>query len=174
MKRIIRLTENDLHRIVKESVNKVLTELDWKTYANAEVEANKRNIGERPLSLAKTRKKDKYPYQSFDDITYANRKFRDAKVKAFNGTHNGAKMTKRYEEGPSLFDYDYLNTGVGPFYGNGYNSPFNKDERHEPDFLYSDAHERASEDTLNDTKEYSDYLKGNYEYQKGKGWQLKK
>ena len=34
-KKLIRLTESDLHRIVKESVNKILTELDWKTYANA-------------------------------------------------------------------------------------------------------------------------------------------
>ena len=32
---IIRLTESDLHNIVKESVNKVLTEMDWKTYMNA-------------------------------------------------------------------------------------------------------------------------------------------
>ena len=38
-KKIIRLTEGDLHRIIKESVNNVLTELNWKTYANA---ANKR------------------------------------------------------------------------------------------------------------------------------------
>ena len=34
-KKVIRLTESDLHRIVKESVNKVLTEVDWRTYANA-------------------------------------------------------------------------------------------------------------------------------------------
>jgi DNA mismatch repair ATPase MutL len=34
-KKLIRLTEQDLHNIVKESVNKILTELDWKTYANA-------------------------------------------------------------------------------------------------------------------------------------------
>ena len=33
--KLIRLTESDLTKIVKESVNKVLTELDWKTYANA-------------------------------------------------------------------------------------------------------------------------------------------
>ena len=33
-KRLIRLTEQDLHNIVKESVNKVLTELDWTTYSN--------------------------------------------------------------------------------------------------------------------------------------------
>lgn len=33
-KKLIRLTESDLHRIVKESVNKLLTELDWTTYSN--------------------------------------------------------------------------------------------------------------------------------------------
>lgn len=34
-KKLIRLTESDLHKVIKESVNKVLTELDWKTYAHA-------------------------------------------------------------------------------------------------------------------------------------------
>jgi len=35
MKKAIRLTESDLHKIIKESVNSILTELDWKTYMNA-------------------------------------------------------------------------------------------------------------------------------------------
>lgn len=34
-KRLIRLTESDLHRIVKESVNKILTELDRSTMQSA-------------------------------------------------------------------------------------------------------------------------------------------
>lgn len=34
-KQVIKITESNLHKIVKESVNKVLTELDWRTYANA-------------------------------------------------------------------------------------------------------------------------------------------
>ena len=34
-KQVIRLTEGDLHRIIKESVDNILSELDWKTYANA-------------------------------------------------------------------------------------------------------------------------------------------
>lgn len=34
-KQIIKITESDLYKIVKESVNKALTELDWRTYANA-------------------------------------------------------------------------------------------------------------------------------------------
>lgn len=34
-KKLVRLSESDLHKIVKESVNNVLTELDWRTYAKA-------------------------------------------------------------------------------------------------------------------------------------------
>lgn len=34
MKRTIRLTESDLHRVIKESVNKILNELDARTYAS--------------------------------------------------------------------------------------------------------------------------------------------
>ena len=33
-KKIIRLTEQGLHNVIKESVNKILSELDWKTYMN--------------------------------------------------------------------------------------------------------------------------------------------
>jgi hypothetical protein len=32
MKTIIRLTESDLHRIVKESTKKILREMEWDTY----------------------------------------------------------------------------------------------------------------------------------------------
>ena len=35
MKRKIRLTESDLHNIIKESVNTILNELDWRTYQSA-------------------------------------------------------------------------------------------------------------------------------------------
>ena len=45
MKKLIRLTEGDLHRIVKESVNQLLTELDWRTYANAAKKAGDETIG---------------------------------------------------------------------------------------------------------------------------------
>ena len=43
MKQIIRLTEGDLHRIIRNSVNEaLLNELDWKTYANASNKARNR------------------------------------------------------------------------------------------------------------------------------------
>lgn len=31
----IKLTESQLHKVIKESVKRIITELDWKTYANA-------------------------------------------------------------------------------------------------------------------------------------------
>ena len=35
MKQIIRLTEGDLHDIIRKSVNNIIQELDWKTTMNA-------------------------------------------------------------------------------------------------------------------------------------------
>ena len=46
-KKLIRLTESDLHKVIKESVNKVLTELDWKTYANAAKKAREQGRDSR-------------------------------------------------------------------------------------------------------------------------------
>ena len=174
-KQTIRLNESQLKRIVSESVKQFLNELDWKTYANAQHSALQRRKGVRPLSKAKLRKQEKSPYEAWNDITYADRKFRDAKVKAFNDTRKGAKMVKRRDQGPNPTDYDYLETPVGPFYGNGYDNQDNNDTRykHKPDFLYTGADKRASEDTLNDTQEFSDYLQGNYTYDDEKGWHLK-
>ncbi len=174
-KQTIRLNESQLKRIVSESVKQFLNELDWKTYANAQHSALQRRKGDRPLSKAKLRKQEKSPYEAWNDITYADRKFRDAKVKAFNDTRKGAKMVKRRDQGPNPTDYDYLETPVGPFYGNGYDNQDNNDTRykHKPDFLYTGADKRASEDTLNDTQEFSDYLQGNYTYDDEKGWHLK-
>ena len=174
-KKLIRLTEGDLHKIVKESVDRVLTELDWKTYANAEREANKRSRGERPLSAAMDRRMSdpEKHYKAWNDVTYANRKFRDAKIDAFNKQYGGdAEMKKR----DGFNDIDYLETGVGPYFPNGYShsDASKNDSRYKPSFFYTDAEKRASDDAIRATDEFSDYLTGNYDYQKGNGWQLKK
>lgn len=42
MKQTIRLTENELHNIIKESVNNILSELDWRTAENAADVADKK------------------------------------------------------------------------------------------------------------------------------------
>lgn len=43
----IRLTESDLHKIIKESVKQVISELDWETYTNASEKAWRRNEPKR-------------------------------------------------------------------------------------------------------------------------------
>lgn len=45
--RKIKLTEKDLHNIIAESVNRVISELDWRTYANASDKAMQRNEPKR-------------------------------------------------------------------------------------------------------------------------------
>ena len=42
MKRMIRLSESDLHRVIAESVKQYLTELDWRTMASASQKARER------------------------------------------------------------------------------------------------------------------------------------
>ena len=42
-KQVIRLTEDDLHRIIKESVDNILSELDWRTCTSAALERSKRS-----------------------------------------------------------------------------------------------------------------------------------
>lgn len=42
MKKVLRLTESELHGLIKESVNNILQELDWRTYANAANKSAKR------------------------------------------------------------------------------------------------------------------------------------
>jgi len=52
MGNMIKLTESDLHKVIKESVNKVLTELDWKTYMNA-ARKRKQQADDRRVALHK-------------------------------------------------------------------------------------------------------------------------
>ena len=75
--KVIRLTESDLHRIVKESVNKVLTELDWRTYANAGKKAHDEVLDKmkRGTSLDDLRKDS-----DFMKRARQTRKFRDQAV----------------------------------------------------------------------------------------------
>ena len=56
----IKLTESELHRIVKESVQEVLKELDWRTYDNAKCKAldkadNTDNVYEKKRRLNQAR-----------------------------------------------------------------------------------------------------------------------
>ena len=53
MNKIVRLTEGDLHNIIRESVNNIIQELDWRTYANAANKSAERASGYREKSNEK-------------------------------------------------------------------------------------------------------------------------
>lgn len=81
-KQLVRLTENDLHRIIKESVNNILTELDWRTLASAEEKAgikamNAKSPQERKLATMQSdnfafnkAKKQQQMYDGVDSNNY--------------------------------------------------------------------------------------------------------
>ena len=48
----IRLTESQLHDIIKESVVKVLTEMDWKSYNNAAIKLRQQGWDDRADKLS--------------------------------------------------------------------------------------------------------------------------
>jgi len=69
MKKIIRLTENDLHRIVKESVNRILNEEEWES----PLEKAKKNRNDfdnvKKIDVSKFQKKSKKPKAgTFEDL----------------------------------------------------------------------------------------------------------
>ena len=59
--KIVRLTEQDLHKVIKESVARCLNELDWRTYQSAAKKMNVRSNSpdlsgpERELNRRRTR-----------------------------------------------------------------------------------------------------------------------
>lgn len=71
MKKIVRLTESDLHGIIRNSVNKILSELDWRTYANA---ANK--SAERQKDYKEKSKEKKW----YDSILPSRARKRQGKI----------------------------------------------------------------------------------------------
>lgn len=73
MRRKVRLTEGDLHRIIKESVRKALTEADWNTYG-----------GKQPYNQYS----DDDFSSSGDPYGFGNDDFNDYSLDGYYGTYN--------------------------------------------------------------------------------------
>ena len=73
MKQKIKLTESDLHRIIKESVKQILSELDWRTYQSAAEKSMKQShngdLSPQERAFNKNR--------SYEFDNYADKKFRN-------------------------------------------------------------------------------------------------
>lgn len=142
MKRTIRLTEADLHRVIKESVKQCLTELDWKTYQNAAEKAYGR-------------------YLDNDDWKEANRAdaFADAAERSFNDAYPSerGRFSHDRENGTPRMTYDSPHGVASGFSGEGGSAEYYPLQR------------RGR--TSKGEKDFSDHLYGQSKYVKGKGWQ---
>lgn len=162
-KRTVRLTESELKNIITESVKNIISELDWKTYANAARKSRERG----------------------DDWTRAS-KFNHGANKAFRDKYGLRKLKNNgydlksdfiadvpYAELDSPDERGYIAYGdrekpftknVGSVYAN-YDIP--TDEYDKPGL------ERVGDDVFGAQKDLEDYRYGNYDYTQGKGWHLK-
>ena len=189
-KQIIRLTESDLHQMVKESVNKILAELDWKTYASAADKARERGNVSYWREKGDNSPKGSDGYWNMvgkaSDERLRSDRFGDAAKDAFNRDFG-------YQQGKP-YDNDYQRVGMGGDFGSteefsphavgyrskGYGNPkkyeFGRDndtfKSVEPEEFFN-GNDDAAKAYHNANDEIKNWKKGNYDYQKGKGWQKK-
>lgn len=158
-KTLVRLTEQELHNIIKESVNRLLAELDWKTLANAE-------------KKARTERNDPKRAEQFADAA------RDAFDRDYG-----------YQRGGHLSDDDYQYVGMGgdfqysdelaPHALGWKNSfpniklyPYGMTTKEKTPQEFFNNNQDAVDAYNNAEREINNYRKGKYQYHKDKGWHL--
>lgn len=166
-KQIIRLTEEDLHNIIKESVKKVITELDWKTYMNAaHKDSNRRRRNEfRKTAIDKFNDKYEYHDKRGNTVKLNGNNSLDGTTHLVGQTNQGVKGN------PSMFLSPSSNTNDSdysciPFDG-GKDDIIYNDKPFTQDIMYSKYLRNAY-------NEFENYRKGNYTYNKGQGWKKNK
>ena len=185
----IKLTESQLHNVIKESVKQVLSELDWKTYANA---AKKREAQGNWQSADNLRDQmvhsfnDKY---GESDYEYDYNNGSPIKKSATFQMDNGAMGPK----GGLKFDSEITQTGRGGFkvpqyinrrYRSGLEG-YDDDDYPQGQWYYqqgmTDADKKAKQQpswsnkvrdkAMQGVYDVDKYYNGQSKYVKGKGWQ---
>ena len=183
MKRTIRLNESELKRMIAESVKGAINELDWKTYASASDKARQRGIsywrdkGETgPHNLLTKATSSQYRADRFADTARDafNRNFGYQQGKPYDDDYErvamGGDFRSTEEFGPHAVGYKSKGWGNPKKYEFGRDSDTLKSMSPE-EFYQDDA--GAAQAFKNADAEVKNYRRGNYNYQKGKGWQLK-
>lgn len=160
-KKLIRLTEGDLHRIVKESVNKVLTELDWRTYANAAKKS--REQASTDWDRAKEDPYDYSHYHNYDKHSTRARNFDNAAAEALGKQYGGRYSVntddshiQRFHRYPDS-EIDVSHFAHRPMNGHEEDWPAYSTTIHDNDHIGN--------------KDISNFVNGRSKYVKGKGWQ---
>lgn len=156
-KNTISINESQLRDMIAESVKKVLSELDWKTYQSAAEKSWLRS----------------FPKNGGIDKKEMDRseRFSDASEEAFNKQHPRQKghliHDLRYDDGTHRYKKPLMS-----YYGT---NNFYKDIK-SGELEYGDTIQlRQNYDGKPDKGEndFLDFANGNTKYEKGKGWQLK-
>ena len=188
MKKIIRLTESDLHRIVKESVNKILSEavneLDPRTYASyaakraAQGQTAKAKQGQQAARDAWNReygydgKDHENPWRGYTPneegikslkMTSFNEPYRVENNHIYNGQHNFATYSPSRDYNWYDDDGGYSTQGKG--YQPYYNLGADANGQHHWDYI------PWGEKTSNALEVARQMGQGNGKYIKGQGWQ---
>ena len=175
-KKLIRLTEADLHRIVRESVDNILNELNWKTYMNAARKRAEQRKGDKAQELsayANRQFKNQYFGDNYyNDIHYPNEYNDDHETQqntllANVNTDNGTMRDVRYGtwENPGSGTMIH-NFGKGN--PNGYSSEQNIEKGSNLGTVSSEYQKRIKR-IGNDMNAY---YNGGAKYIDGKGWNV--
>ena len=182
MKQRIRLTESDLHRIVKESVNKVLTELDWKTYQNAAKKAHLKALDDYDYGMPN------YDKDKSSEYIRKSNNFSKAAEDSFNKEHG-------YDDGRYHLGLNSRRQGSStiapgggmfPYYDTSEINASDRTDTYkwggrtyekglplEYDFYRHNTPKNVVDKFDSANAELDNYKRGNYEYKKGQGWKLK-
>ena len=182
-KNTVKLNEAQLKKIVAESINKVLSELDWKTYANARKKAADKGQYDRSMKFgnaADSAFNDKFGYQGDEDSEYYAPNVRGNiflnRVEAQNNDYPSHTIQHLYDYDNDKQEYsnprNYDNTKAF-----GLMDKYDKDGRYKriwnpslKRFFNNPEQEKAYRTA---SKEMDDYVMGNYAYDSDNGWQLK-
>lgn len=174
-KKLIRLTESDLHRIVKESVNKVLTELDWKTYMN--YSQGRANQGDAAFKNGDENMARKYWDKAHNGVYSAKNAFGKQYNHGYAPTGRGDEITMSdvYDNGRGNIytTYDspdkYYDRSRSFHSRNGDGFEYDSSGRKEQEIRDIAGNYRAN-DVMNANKDVNDYKTGKSQYVSGQGW----
>lgn len=160
MKKVIRLTESDLHRIIKESVNNILTELDWRTYANA---------AKKSSSIGDTKRARKFRQAASDSSNM--QKYNDKYMDTYSSANIDIDSDGRaIPYGSNLDDWHEYDS-ISGFKEDGYDY---ETTRYPGQRFYADPSYINNKDVakhyIDLENQARDYNNGKSQYIKGKGW----
>lgn len=196
MRQRIKLTEGDLHRMIKESVKQVLSELDWKTYDSAMRKAAQRGEWERAGDFGEASKRAfnrdfgtnnnvyDYNYRRMsvpfeNDYDYYNDEYKPHTTYSNKGCYNDTVCAHSDSHIPdSLEVIPYRDTYHHRDMRGNYKTDYKDFDTVDNDVYDNEGNVWDENTTLaqavqanrRGAKDTRDYLTGKYKYQKGKGW----